>query len=142
MSDTMDIDTMLVMAAQEGRANEIAASMMAIGVLAVLLFLDDAIKDDGTVAPDDQTRCHEKAMLVKAKAVQFGQIAADKLCVSQSQDTREALRDSMACAVTALVMLEITAMACGGNSVAARGMVLMAADAIRRDAMQKEKGDE
>lgn len=141
MSDT-DLDTMLVKAAQDGRANEIAASMMAMGVLAGLLFLDDAIKDDGTLAPDDQTRCHEKAMLVKAKAVQFGQIAADKLCASQPQDTRDALRDSIACAVTAIVMLEITAMACGGNPTAARGMVLMAADGIRKDAMQKENGDE
>lgn len=128
------VEHMLVSEAQAGRANEHAAGLMAMNTLAAILFLRDQLRDDGSTDPSHQQQAVEDSMLVRAKAIQFGQMAARKFCPAKThEETVESLASSIACAIVANVALDLTARACGAKSVPVFGACAMAVQAMLKD---------
>lgn len=127
------IEDQLVQEAKDGRANELACGLIAMDITAAALFLNDRINADGSVSKTDQIEGVKAGLLAKAKAVQFGKIAAEKLCAGEPETTRESLANSIAVAVVASVALSLVTRACGGQPVASAGMCAMAAQAILKD---------
>lgn len=129
-----DLDTLLVEAAQSGRGDEIACGLMAMGITAALLFLRDELDDNGTAPPDRQEAAVTAALLVRAKAIQFGSLASEKLLPDAPEETKNTMAMTIACAIVAQVSMHVCTKACGGNPVASVGMVAMAVQAIVKDA--------
>ncbi len=128
-----DLNDLLVDASKDGRADEIACGLMAMGVTASVLFLTGVL--DGEKLSEESARAAcEVGLLAKAKAMQFGEIAAAKLLAKDTpEETVNALAGAIGCAVIAQVSLHLQARASEGNPVAAAGMVSMAAQSILKD---------
>lgn len=128
------VEDMLVSEAQAGRANEHATGLMAMGTLAAILFLRDQIHDDGSSDPVHQQKAVDESLLMRAKAAQFGDMAARKFCPEGvPDDTVTTLAQSIACAIVAHVSLDLTARACGAKSVPVFGACAMSVQAMLKD---------
>jgi hypothetical protein len=135
-----DLSTMLVDASRDGRADEIACGLMALGVTAALLFLREGHDGSREIPEDEQRRNVEDGLLVRDKAIQFGRVAASKLLPPDTEpDTAESFAGTVASAVVASVALTLVTRACGGRPVASSGMVAMAAQALLKDLGQIEE---
>lgn len=111
----MKIEDALLKEAQDGRANEIACGMMAIGITAAVLFLR-ANKDDAKISGDDHAHGVNQGLLVKAKAEASGLMAAEAILVGETKpEETKALSGSIACLITAHALVVMTARACGVN---------------------------
>lgn len=124
----------IVAAAQDGKGDDLASGILAMDCTAALLFLRGQLGEGHPIPDEQQRRAVEDAMLARAKAVQFGRLAAAKLCGPDTpEDTVASLAGSIAVCVMAHISMPLIARACGANPVAASGMVSMGAQAILKD---------
>lgn len=106
------IESMLVIEAQNGRANELACGLMAMGITASVLFLRGAT--DAAISAADQTHGVNQGIMVKAKAEESGRLAAGMiLCKEADPEETKAIAGAVACMIVAHTSLVMMARACG-----------------------------
>ena len=129
--NTAGLQDRLIDAAKNNQGGELAMGLISLLITPAIIFIR------GDVPPGDEEASHEDAVFdaldVRDKCKAFAKVAEEKLLGGVDPETGAAFRDSVAIACLAQVNLLLTVRACGGNPVAANGMIGMAVQAMFKD---------